>query len=277
MGAVEFFNSSKGKKITGAMYSLGASVVIVGALFKIQHWPGAGPMLCVGMFTEAILFGIGVVDKPHKEFDWSVIYPELDPEAGEAAAPSAKPSKKNNEVKTPDIDAPKMVEEQVKKLAESVQNLNATATQIGTISSAASESQNYVSNLNKASQAASAFAASQQTLTTSSDSLVNSYKTIAQSIGSASNGSQNFAQQMDGITKNISTINSVFELQVKSVNDQNEAMKSLAGAVSKIQSSLDGSAQSAEDYKQQVSLLANQMKQLNSVYGGMLNAMTIKG
>ena len=73
------------------------------------------------------------------------------------------------------------------------------------------------------------------------------------------------------------TINSVFELQVKSVNEQNEAMKSLAGAVSKIQSSLDGSAQSAEDYKQQVSLLAQQMKQLNNVYGGMLNAMTIKG
>lgn len=279
MGAVEFFNSSKGKKITGMMYSLGASVVIVGALFKIQHWPGAGAMLCTGMFTEAILFGIGVVDKPHKEFDWSRIYPELDPELPDPTTPVnvASKNKKQAEVAVPDIDAPKMVEEQVKKLAEGIKNLNATASQISTISSAASESQSYVENLNKASQAAGAFAASQNSLKSSSDALVSSYQTIAKSIGDASNGSQNFAQQMDGITRNISTINSVFELQVKSVNEQNEAMKSLAGAVSKIQSSLDGSAQSAEDYKQQVSLLAQQMKQLNNVYGGMLNAMTIKG
>ena len=123
---------------------------------------------------------------------------------------------------------------------------------------------------------ASAFAASQASLTSASDNLVASYQNIASSISSASNGSQNFAQQMDGITKNISTINSVFELQVRTVNEQNEAMKSLAGAVNKIQSSLENSAQSAADYQQQISNLANNLKQLNNVYGGMLNAMTIR-
>lgn len=278
MGFIDFVRSEKGKQIVGVAYSVGASVVIVGALFKIQHWPGAGPMLCVGMLVEAILFGIGAFDKPHKEFDWSIVYPELaHGEEAEINADNSKKGIKNDVIEVPQVDAKSMVEEQVKKLAESVSTLNTTATQIGSIASAANESQAYVNNLNKATQAASAFAASQASLTTASDALVSSYQTIAQSIGSASNGSQNFAQQMDGITKNISTINSVFELQVKSVNEQNEAMKSLAGAVTKIQQSLDSSAQSAEDYKQQVATLANQMKQLNNVYGGMLNAMTIRG
>ncbi len=278
MGFIEFIQSEKGKKMTGAAYSLGASVVIVGALFKIQHWPGAGPMLCVGMLTEAVLFGLGVFDKPHKEFDWSIVYPEL--ETGEAAEASALVDNKKggkNEIAVPEIDTKSMVEEQVKKLAESVTNLSTTATQIGSIASAASESQAYVANLNKATQAASAFAASQASLTTASDALVSSYQNIASSIGAASNGSQNFAQQMDGITKNISTINSVFELQVKSVNEQNEAMKSLASAVTKIQGSLENSAQSAADYQNQVKALADNLKQLNGVYGGMLNAMTIRG
>lgn len=275
MGFIEFIQSEKGKKMTGAAYSLGASVVIVGALFKIQHWPGAGPMLCVGMLTEAVLFGLGVFDKPHKEFDWSIVYPEL--ETGEAEA-SALVEKKDGKKETtlPSIDVNKEVELQVQKLVDSVSNLNNTATQIGSIASAANESQAYVANLNKATQAASAFAASQASLTTASDALVSSYQTIASSIGAASNGSQNFAQQMDGITKNISTINSVFESQVRSVNEQNEAMKSLTGAVAKIQNSLENSAQSAADYQQQVASLANNLKQLNQVYGGMLNAMTIR-
>ncbi|MCQ2192470.1 MAG: gliding motility protein GldL [Paludibacteraceae bacterium] len=278
MGFIDFVRSEKGKQITGVAYSVGASVVIVGALFKIQHWPGAGPMLCVGMLVEAVLFGIGAFDKPHKEFDWSLVYPEFNGgESEEAAQKAGLVDAKKNEIAVPEVDAKTLVEEQVKKLAESVTTLNTTATQIGSIASAANESQAYVNNLNKATQAASAFAASQASLTTASDALVSSYQTIAQSIGSASNGSQNFAAQMDGITKNISTINSVFELQVKSVNEQNEAMKSLAGAVTKIQQSLDSSAQSAEDYKQQVATLAGQLKQLNGVYGGMLNAMTIRG
>jgi gliding motility-associated protein GldL len=107
--------------------------------------------------------------------------------------------------------------------------------------------------------------------------LVSSYQDIAASIGSASQGSKNFASQIDGINKNISTINSVFELQVKSVNEQNEAMKTLASAVKTIEASLNGSAAEAEEYKKQVGILATQLKNLNSVYGNMLNAMTIRG
>ncbi|MDR1729159.1 MAG: gliding motility protein GldL [Prevotellaceae bacterium] len=270
MGISDVLSSPSGKRISGMAYGLGASVVIIGALFKIMHWPFAGVLLSIGMFTEALLFALSAVEKPHKEWEWSLVYPEL--EGGQE-----KELKGKKETKLPQIDTASLVEIEMKKLSEGVHRLNETAGQLGTLSSAASISDAYVNNLSKASDAASAFAASQKNLKDSSDSLVSSYQDIATSIGSASHGSKNFASQMDGINKNVTTISSVFELQAKSVAEQNEAMKALVHAIAKMETSLSGSAKEAEDYKHQVATLAQQMKSLNAVYGNMLNAMTIRG
>src|SRR6187402_3254525 len=59
------------------VYGIGAAIVIVGALFKIQHWPGAGPMLIVGLGTEAIIFLISAFQPVHRDPDWARVYPEL--------------------------------------------------------------------------------------------------------------------------------------------------------------------------------------------------------
>ena len=271
------------QKFTGLAYGLGASVVIIGALFKIMHWPGASVVLTAGMLTEAFLFALSAFDKPHVEYHWDRIYPQLVGEADEVAGVGAATStglmNTNNgqdEKALALAEIRETVNAELDTLKNGIHNLNATASQLNDLSSAAAVSNEYTNNLRAASNAASAFASSQANLKESSDSLVSSYQNIAASIGSASQGSKNFADQIDGINKNISTINSVFELQVKSVNEQNEAMKTLAAAVKTIESSLNGSAQEAEEYKKQVSLLASQMKSLNSIYGGMLNAMTLK-
>lgn len=69
-------------------YGMGAAVVIIGALFKIQHWPGASLMLIVGLSVEALIFGLSAFDKPDNELDWSLVYPEL--AGGEAMRKEAK-------------------------------------------------------------------------------------------------------------------------------------------------------------------------------------------
>ncbi|MCK9154986.1 MAG: gliding motility protein GldL [Paludibacteraceae bacterium] len=273
MGLQDFLSSPAGKRMSGVAYGFGASIVIIGALFKIQHYPGAGLMLGIGMGIEAILFALSAVEKPHKDWEWSLVYPEL--EGGEASEKSSKEKGKNEIAKLEQV--PSIINEEMAKLTDGIKKLNETAGQIGSLTDAAAVSSTYVSNLSKASVAAGEFASSQKNLKDSSDSLVSSYQSIASSIGSASQGSKNFADQIDGINKNISTINSVFELQVKSVNEQNEAMKTLSSAVNKIEASLNGSAVEAESYKDQIALLSKQMKSLNSVYGNMLNAMTIRG
>lgn len=269
------------QKFTGLAYGLGASVVIIGALFKIMHWPGASIVLTAGMLTEAFLFALSAFDKPHVEYHWDRIYPQLvgEDENVEGAAVGTGLMNANNgqdEKALALAQIRETVNAELDTLKNGIHNLNATASQLNDLSSAAAVSNEYTNNLRAASTAASAFASSQANLKESSDSLVSSYQNIAASIGSASQGSKNFADQIDGINKNISTINSVFELQVKSVNEQNEAMKTLATAVKTIETSLNGSAVEAEEYKKQVSLLASQMKSLNSIYGGMLSAMTLK-
>jgi gliding motility-associated protein GldL len=65
------------KKVMNFAYGMGAAVVIVGALFKIQHWTGASAMLIIGLLTEALIFGLSAFDAPDVELDWSLVYPEL--------------------------------------------------------------------------------------------------------------------------------------------------------------------------------------------------------
>ena len=65
------------KRWMGFLYGWGASIVIIGALFKILHWQGANLMLMVGMFTEAVIFFFSAFEKPHPEFDWDRVYPVL--------------------------------------------------------------------------------------------------------------------------------------------------------------------------------------------------------
>ena len=65
------------KQFMAKLYGFGAAVVIVGALFKIQHWPGASYMLTAGLGTEAVIFFFSAFEPPHEEVDWSLVYPEL--------------------------------------------------------------------------------------------------------------------------------------------------------------------------------------------------------
>ena len=65
------------KKTMNFAYGMGAAVVIVGALFKIQHWTGASAMLIIGLGVEALIFGLSAFDPVDTELDWSLVYPEL--------------------------------------------------------------------------------------------------------------------------------------------------------------------------------------------------------
>src|SRR5512133_2427429 len=77
MSLAELVQSSGWKNFISKLYGLGASVVIIGALFKIQHWPLAGIMLTIGLLTEAVIFFFSAFEPLHEEIDWSLVYPEL--------------------------------------------------------------------------------------------------------------------------------------------------------------------------------------------------------
>src|SRR3569832_2179440 len=95
MGLQEITQGKKFKVLMARLYGWGASIVIVGALFKIQHYPGAGFALVLGLSTEAVIFFFSAFEPPHEEVDWSLVYPEL---AGMQDEDKRTKAKKNDPV-----------------------------------------------------------------------------------------------------------------------------------------------------------------------------------
>ena len=77
MNPIEWLQTMPGKRLMAYVYGWGAMIVIIGAMFKIQHWPGAGPMLVTGLSVEAIIFFLSAFEPPHAETDWSLVWPQL--------------------------------------------------------------------------------------------------------------------------------------------------------------------------------------------------------
>ena len=99
-----FFVGEKGQRLFNYAYSIGASVVIVGALFKLLHWPFADFILIVGMGTEAAIFFLSAFDEPAKDYKWEKVYPELDyPEDGTDRPSPSLPRREGAPVATPEI------------------------------------------------------------------------------------------------------------------------------------------------------------------------------
>lgn len=272
MAKESFLSSPKGKKIVGYAYGFGAAIVIVGALFKILHLPGASVVLTLGMGTEAILFALSAFEDPHKEYHWDLVFPQL--EGGEGgpimgAAPAA--AKSGNSIE--DIaNAGKLSESDAQKLNEGIRKLSETASQIADVTAAVSASSNYARNMNAASDAISAFAATQATLKTSSDSLFASYKTVAESMANVADDAKGYMQEMQGITKNLSSINASYEMQVKAISEQAGIVNDVNDNLKKIQTAMDAASTETAAFKEQATKLTQQVSSLNNVYGNMLNA-----
>lgn len=76
-GKLDFVQTEGWKNFMAKLYGWGACAVIVGALFKLMHWQGAGTMLTIGMSTEAVIFFFSAFEPVHEEYDWKLVFPEL--------------------------------------------------------------------------------------------------------------------------------------------------------------------------------------------------------
>lgn len=277
MAKESFLSSPKGKRITGYAYGFGAAVVIVGALFKILHLPGASFVLTLGMGTEAVLFALSAFEDPHKEYHWDLVFPQLAggegaPITGGAAPVAAAPAAKAGNTIDDIAQAGKLSESDAQKLNEGIRKLSETASQIADVTAAVSASSNYAKNMNAASDAISAFATTQATLKESSDSLFASYKTVAESMSNVASDAKGYMTEMQGITKNLSAINASYEMQVKSISEQAGIVNDVNDNLKKIQTAMDAASTETIAFKEQATKLTQQVSSLNNVYGNMLNA-----
>jgi gliding motility-associated protein GldL len=270
-----------GAKITGYAFGFGASIVIVGALFKIQHWPGASVMLTAGMGTEAILFAITAFGKPHKTYHWETVFPQLhsDEQAAigedEMQISSSGVSSVGGSGLQSMGSLPSLSEEDVQKLSQGIAKLSETAGKISDLSSLGSASSSLVQNLNAASDSVASFNNTQVQINASSQSLISSYKGISENLSTAQESSGTFIAAMKDVNKNLSAINSIYEIQLKTVGDQSESIKATNAEMDKVRTAISSSLTDLDTFKSQSSKLAQNVSSLNAVYGSMLNAMSI--
>jgi hypothetical protein len=199
------------KTMMPKLYGWGAAVVILGALFKIEHLPFASEMLIVGLSLEAIIFFFSAFEKPPTETDWSLVYPELahmeDPNSAKRPAQQLDDALAKAKIDNELIES---LNEGLRSFGDSARQLNETVT--------------------------------------------------------AASGISEYNSQIQEGVKNMNALNSLYELQLQTSNHQMEATTLFL-------QNLQSSVEDSKRFQEQVSSLADNLEQLNKVYGNMLTAM----
>jgi gliding motility-associated protein GldL len=289
---MEWYGSYQGKRAVGMVYSIGAAVVIVGALFKIMHWPGASTVLIAGMCTEALLFMIGCLDKPHPEFHWHEVFPQLlghGTEPGLLAEMQArpKPTLMGGAEGSSSASVPALNEKELESLKAGIGNLAKTAAQLSELSTVATATNKLTSKLDAASDAAEQFVSAGKTISEKSDALGSVYAQVTQDMQNVAKGTKEYEVKVADVAKQLTSLNAVYELQLQTLQKQVEAYKAqtekvtsataqvetLTATVKQMTDAAGNALKSQEAYVAGAKQLANQVADLNKVYGNMLNAL----
>jgi len=240
--------------------SWGATVVIIGLLFKIQHWPYATFFITLGLGTEALLFLLLGFQAEPTEVDWTKVYPELAEEAKPVAA-QVKGAPVALSLDKMMADA-KIGPELIGSLGEGLRTFSDKVSTISKVADAGTATQEFTTKLKTASA---------------------SYDTMNAAFTKASSGLADFASssadtktyhdQVGNLAKNLSALNAVYELELQ---DSSAHLKSMNKFYQNLGATMQGFTESVDDskkFKEEVGRLAKNIASLNSVYGNMLSAM----
>ena len=287
MGSGEsFFESKKFKTIMKYVYGYGGALVIVGAMFKIQHWPGAGVMLIAGLGVEAMIFVLSAHEPLHEEVDWSLVYPELALGHGADEDPYAELPEKSNESVVEQLDnmlaKAKIEPELIESLGSGMKNLSENANKMGDITSASDATNEYVENLKgateKVSELGGAYEKASSQVSEKASSLGDAYSKAATSIEEFTNlsgGESNFGEQLDKVSSNLTQLNNLYEMQLEGVSSLSKASEDMSSGIASIVNNLQSSVDDTQKYKDTMAELTSNLAALNSVYGNMLSAMNV--
>jgi gliding motility-associated protein GldL len=305
MGLNAFLESKAGKLTLHRIYSVGASIVIIGALFKIQHYPGANFFLNFGLGTEAFIFLVFAIQKPHEEVDWSLVYPELSGMHGDLEEGGGKEEKKGSITEQLDdmLEEAKIGPELMESLEKGMRSLSETAAKMTNIADASIATDDYVSNINSASKNIGDLSKNSSKAAESLEGMVgtdvggatrdyiNNVKSVAESMGELSSSSTKasellkelsnsnsatYVEQMDKMSENAVSLNAVYEMQLQATNNQVNASGQLFDSMTKLVQNVSESVEDTRRYKEEMSQLNQNLESLNTVYGNMLTAMNVR-
>lgn len=234
-GLAGFISSSKGQRFFNFAYSIGAAIVIWGALFKILHLPGGNALLSIGMGTEVLMFVLTAFDRPPKEYDWEEVFPQLreKPEADDDSEPVA------DAAELP-LDAQTQPEAEAATAAAGVQGAPATivvggmpsgggsvvfgnpdvtravsqadapAVVTATAGDVAGSTEQYIEQLGGITAQLAKLQSTTQALNEVSEVLLQSYRVISENSDSITESSRGYVEEMQNLGRNIGGLNTKF-------------------------------------------------------------------
>ncbi|MDB5123761.1 MAG: gliding motility protein GldL [Mucilaginibacter sp.] len=246
--------------------SWGATVVIVGLMFKILHWPGATWFITGGLSAEAILFFLLGFQRDEQEIDWRRAYPELDEDyAGELPNASAR-SGGGGVSSTAALD--KMLAE-AKIGPELISSLGEGLRTFG-------DKVNAISKVADAGEATTVFTAKVKQATASYETLSGAFQTASANlleIAGSSIDSKAYHEQINKMAKNVSALNAVYELELQDSSNHLKSMNKFYQNLSDTMQNFNDSINDSKQFKDEIGRLAKNLATLNAIYGNMLSAM----
>ena len=240
-------------RVLNVLVSVAAVPVLLGALFKITHAPGADMWLKIGLYTEAAIFlcyGLLYMFSPP-------------PEAAISVAPVAV-NTTNPALQTMD----KMLQEaditpvNLKRLSEGFQKLGTTVNGMSEVSDVIKSTNEFGAKTREAT----AVIGNMATTFTASVNTMSSFNNAAES-------AKGFHEQVQVLTKNLGSLNVIYELELNESNNHLKALNGFYGKMAEASQAMISSVDDANKAKEQIGALANNLGKLNSVYGNMLSAM----
>ena len=290
-----YLASEKGKRVLNFCYSWGASIVIIGALFKLLHLPYGNQILFIAMTVEALVFFISAFERPNKEYHWEEVFPVL-----KSKNPLDRPDFANSTISGMMNSAEEdeagsglnislggkpasglgnlgldVSEEDTKNLSDSIKKLSGAAEQISKMAELTDATQKYLEQLSGMSEHMERFSKVTGSLTNVSDTLLNSYKSITDNSDGINQNSRGYVQQMETLNRNISGLNTIYEIQLKSISSQIESIEHINGGLNRIREMYDGSVVDSSVFRNETEKMTRQLAELNQVYSRLLQAMTV--
>ncbi len=192
------------------LYGIGAAVVILGALFKIQHWTGADEMLIVGLGTEAIIFFFSAFEKPHAEYDWSLVYPEL---AGMNDDNLSPVKELDNMLEKAKVDG-----ELIKSLGEGLRKVNKAANGIGSVTDIADSTQEYSKQVSAAAKKLGNINDLYEAQIASSNEQTEATRRMASNMTASLDNAQQMQIELELLSKNLNALNGVYGNMLNAMN-----------------------------------------------------------
>jgi len=258
--------SKKWKNFMAKLYGIGGAVVVLGALFKLQHYPGSDIMLILGLGTETIIFFFSAFEPLHEDPDWSLVYPELAEDYDGEPVDRVGGGGANGLSGTQELDLmledAKIGPELLESLGAGMNRLSETAQNMNSLGDAAGASSELVDSMKDASGKVS--------------ELSGSYEKAAEALTGLSVSNEDgmtYAENMKTVNEKLSALNNVYELQLQQTQQSNEATSQMFGSISELIGNLNDSVEDTRKYKENIAELSQNLQSLNTIYGNMLSAM----